>query len=94
MILGSQHTELVVARYNEDTRWVENLLKEHSWLNVTLYNKGDPATVSCDHRCMKHMLPNVGREAHSYLHHIVQRYESLAEKTVFVQGTGQSPTAP
>ena len=31
-------------------------------------------------------LRNVGREAHVYLHHLVSRYDSLAERTVFMQG--------
>jgi hypothetical protein len=31
-------------------------------------------------------LPNVGREAQTYLHHIVQRYDDLADVTVFCQG--------
>ncbi|RYG68271.1 DUF3431 domain-containing protein, partial [bacterium] len=31
-------------------------------------------------------LPNIGREAHTYLHHIVTRYDELAPITVFSQG--------
>jgi hypothetical protein len=31
-------------------------------------------------------LPNIGREAHTYLHHICTRYETLAPLTVFCQG--------
>merc|ERR1719248_86361 len=30
-------------------------------------------------------LPNVGRESHTYLHHIVDNYENLANWTVFTQ---------
>ncbi len=33
-----------------------------------------------------HSLPHVGREAFSYLTHIVTRYDSLADITVFAQG--------
>lgn len=47
----------------------------------TIYDKNPdspaPASIS---------LPNVGREAHSYLHHIVSRYESLAPVSLFCQG--------
>jgi hypothetical protein len=39
---------------------------------VIIYDK------SCD-------LPNVGREAHTYLHHIIQNYNSLNDVTVFTQ---------
>ena len=31
-------------------------------------------------------LPNIGREAHTYLWHIIHNYESLGEVTVFCQG--------
>ena len=30
--------------------------------------------------------PNVGREAHSYLTHLIERYDSLAAVTIFCQG--------
>ena len=32
-------------------------------------------------------LPNVGRESHTYLHHIVANYDHLASVTVFTQGS-------
>ena len=31
-------------------------------------------------------LPNVGREGHTYLHHIVNEYNNLADRTLFLQG--------
>ncbi len=62
--------ELVVARYREDLRWLKRVPKS---LRVVVYDK------STD-------LPNIGREAHTYLHHIVARYDTLAELTVFSQG--------
>ncbi|QKZ11363.1 DUF3431 domain-containing protein [Spirosoma sp. KUDC1026] len=71
--------ELVVARYTEDLSW---LRKRPASLGVTVYDKspdrsaGDTALV----------LPNVGREAYTYLHHIVSRYDSLTDWTVFCQG--------
>jgi len=37
-----------------------------------------------------HQLPNVGRESHTYLHHIVEHYDSLASWTVFSQA--EAPT--
>lgn len=71
--------ELVIARYTEDLNW---LRKRPVNLTVTIYDKspdasGGEASIS---------LPNVGREAHTYLHHLVSRYDSLAEWTVFCQG--------
>lgn len=65
--------EVVVARYREDVSWTAAL-----GLPVTIYDKsGQPGPLA---------LPNIGREAHTYLTHILRRYDSLAAYTVFVQG--------
>ncbi len=64
--------EVVVARFREDVAWTESL-----GLPVTVYDKsGQPGPLA---------LPNIGRESHTYLTHIVRRYDSLAGFTVFVQ---------
>src|SRR5688572_16556932 len=69
--------ELVVARYNENLNWLRRVPKE---FRVTIYDKSDENLPNAMD------LPNVGREAHTYLWHIVARYDSLAEVTVFCQG--------
>ncbi|MCK8491519.1 DUF3431 domain-containing protein [Spirosoma sp. RP8] len=71
--------ELVVARYTENLNWLRNLPAQ---LRMTVYDK------SADHSAGAGAipLPNIGREAHTYLHHIVSRYDSLAQWTVFCQG--------
>ncbi|RIV23700.1 DUF3431 domain-containing protein [Fibrisoma montanum] len=70
--------ELVVARYHEPLNWLRKVPKT---VQITVYDKHErdpyPGAVP---------LPNVGREAHTYLHHLVTRYDSLAEWTVFCQG--------
>jgi hypothetical protein len=70
--------ELVVARYAEDLAWLRNIPPQ---IRVTVYDKNSdhphPGGIS---------LPNIGREAHTYLHHIVKRYDTLAPLTVFCQG--------
>lgn len=71
--------ELVVARCTEDLSW---LRKRPANLTVTVYDKS-PDTSGGEQAIL---LPNIGREAHTYLHHIVSRYDSLAEWTVFCQG--------
>ncbi|QDK77666.1 DUF3431 domain-containing protein [Spirosoma sp. KCTC 42546] len=71
--------ELVVAHYTENLNWLRNL---PAGLTKTVYSKS-PDPVS-EHTVIP--LPNVGREAHTYLHHIINRYDSLAEWTVFCQG--------
>lgn len=66
--------EVVVARYNEDVAWLEEL--GHSYL---VYDKGENPAVSHT------SLPNKGRESHTYLTHIVRNYDRLASSTVFIQ---------
>ena len=71
--------ELVVAHYTENLNWLRNL---PAGIQKTVYTKSpDPIA---EHTTIP--LPNVGREAHTYLHHIVSRYDSLAEWTIFCQG--------
>ncbi len=73
---GAPRRELVVARFREDVRWCDACDVD----NVRVYDKGggrDTGHVS---------LPNIGREGHTYLHHIVRHYDGLAEVTAFVQG--------
>jgi hypothetical protein len=66
------HYRFVVARYNEDVTWCRRY--PH-----TVYNKGGHLDNSTP-------LPNIGREAHTYLYHIVTQYDNLDEFTIFVQG--------
>lgn len=79
--------ELVVARYREDASWVNQC----PWINVHLYNKcpGWNPIEFGDHVVERH-LPNMGREAGTYLTHLVDHYASLAEWTYFVQGATHS----
>jgi hypothetical protein len=68
--------EIVLARYNEDISWSD----DYSHLR-TIYNKGlDNLDVSSI------KVPNVGREAHTFLYHIISNYDNLAENTIFFQG--------
>ncbi len=66
--------EIVVARYNEDLEW----LKDYKSFS-TIYNKGEYIDNAI-------RLPNVGRESHTYLYHIIKNYDNLAEITLFTQG--------
>ena len=69
---------LVIARYAEDITWT------NAYHDITLiYNKGadnlhlDTPT--------KLRLENVGREGHTYLHHIIENYDCLADQIIFSQ---------
>ena len=78
--------ELVVARFKEDVSWVNDCP-----IPVCLYNKcaGWNPIEFGDH-VVERWLPNKGREAGTYLHHIVTNYNDLAEWTNFVQGKPHS----
>ncbi len=71
--------ELVVAHFTENLNWLRNV---PTGLKTTIYTKGQADLAERD----AIPLPNIGREAHTYLHHIVSQYDSLAEWTVFCQG--------
>ena len=72
---------LVIARYNEDINWVNNL---DTFSKKIIYNKGENLQNLKNTQIID--LPNIGRESHTWLHHIVQNYEKLSHYNVFVQG--------
>lgn len=84
------NSDLVVARYNEDVAWLRPLLaksksRSNTWrpFRIVVYNKGDNLGIP-KHQVIQ--LPNLGREAHTYLHHIITCWDQLAEYTIFIQG--------
>lgn len=76
--LPEPNYEIVVAHYNEDLSWLEEVMSA-----CCVYSKGgDKNAPPYPHI----KLPNIGREGHTYLHHIVERYDTLADVTIFLQG--------
>lgn len=67
--------KIVVARYNENIEWLKDDMK-----NCIIYNKGDKLHVENEI-----MLENVGREADTYLHYIIDNYNNLPDIVVFTQ---------
>jgi hypothetical protein len=63
---------VVIARYKEDVTWCYRLS-----CNKIIYNKFYDD---------ENYLPNIGREAHTYLTYIVDNYDNLCDLTVFTQG--------
>jgi hypothetical protein len=61
---------IVVARYKEDVSWLDG------YRYVKIYNKD----------CGDNLLPNIGRESHTYLHYIIENYYNLPEIVFFTQG--------
>ena len=89
---GSMPTvELVLSRYEEDVSWVADVARELPMVSIDLYEKSPHVASACagvllnvtSATCTR--LPNVGREAHTYLYHITSRYGQLSEKVVFAQ---------
>jgi hypothetical protein len=62
--------QVIIAKYNEDITWVKDLE-----CPVIIYDKFQDKD-----------LPNVGRDLHTYAHHIATHYDHLADTTFFLQG--------
>jgi len=78
------HIEIVISRYNEDLEWLK---KKMFIYPVTIYNKGNNDNFYKPKGCKVIKLPNVGRESHSYLYHVVNNYDKLSDLTVFLPGS-------
>jgi hypothetical protein len=75
--------QVVVAAYNEDMNWLKE--EPFNGLDTICYNKGKNDMSQCEgSHCKIVKLPNVGRCDHTYLHHIIENYDSLAPVTVFI----------
>jgi len=71
--------QIVVARYNEDIKWLL------PFKDITIiYNKGDYHPLLSKFHTI--YLNNVGRESHTYLYHIINNYNNLKKITIFFQG--------
>jgi len=74
-IIMRDNVEVIVARYAENVAWVEEL-----GYDFIVYDKGGDMVTKAT------PLPNIGREGHTYLTHIVRNYDRLATTCVFLQG--------
>jgi hypothetical protein len=87
VVENEQLIEVVVARYNESLKWM-NEFPFNQFL-YTVYNKGinDHFVKTRVNKIIN--LPNVGRCDHTYLHHIVRNYDNngLAKITIFLPGS-------
>ena len=72
----SYSTKIIVARYNENLDWLNPIID-----NCIIYNKGNKLGLSNEI-----ILDNVGREAETYLHYIIDNYDNLPDIVIFTQG--------
>jgi len=78
-----ENLQVVVATYNEDMNWLKE--EPFNGLDIICYNKGKNDISQCHGpKCKVLKLPNVGRCDHTYLHHIIENYNTLAPMTVFI----------
>lgn len=74
---------IVIAVYNENIDWISMI--DIRLYDVFIYNKGSNEIVT-NQTCHIISLPNVGRESHTYLYHIIAHYDNLPERILFFQG--------
>lgn len=83
---------LIVAKYKENVDWIYNLKNE---FEIVVYNKDNDLSVdnlSFENReyvtnGVKWIdLPNIGREAQTYLFHIIENYDKIYDLEFFTQG--------
>jgi Protein of unknown function (DUF3431) len=83
---------VVVSSFDEDAQWA---LEKFQSSCIYLYNKGSSAghraglreDASLPARVRYVALPNVGGDAHTYLHHVLQHYDALPEVVHFTQAS-------
>ena len=87
-VTATKTKHLIVSRFNEDLSWL-NVLPVHEFDHVYIYNKGkdDLEVKRRDIRYTIIKLPNVGKCDHSYIYHILTKYECLGDVNVFLPGT-------
>lgn len=71
---------IVVARYNETLNFLDIIPND---VTYTIYNKGE------DNISFPNVInvPNIGREAETYLRYIIDNYENLPDNIIFCQGS-------
>lgn len=77
--------EIVLAHYNEDIGWINKA--PYNQFKVICYNKGENKDLKIDNLKSMVYLPNTGRESHTYLYHIINNYDNLANVTIFLMAS-------
>jgi hypothetical protein len=68
---------LIVSVYEEDISWLKSIDFADE---IFIYNKGNKFIVNSI------KLPNIGREAHTFIYHIVKNYNNLPDFLITLQG--------
>jgi hypothetical protein len=82
--------EIIISRYNENLEWLQN--EPYNKYSYIVYNKGINSDYYKSNNFIKEIkLPNVGRESHSYLYHIINNYNDLKDINIFLLGSNNDP---
>ena len=82
--------DIVISRYNENIDWLYNYNLDN-FNTIYIYNKGNTFNNKFGNNVVVISLPNVGRENHTYLYHIISNYNNLADVTIFLPGSSDMP---
>jgi hypothetical protein len=80
-----QKIDIIISRYNEDLEWINEY--PFNQFQYIVYNKGTNKDFCKNNVKQIINLPNVGRESHTYLYHIVNNYENLSNIVIFFPGS-------
>jgi len=70
--------ELVVSLFDKNLDWLKEI---NSDVKITIYRKGELSS----HPDEIIVEPNLGRDVHTFFHHIVKNYDTLSDYTFFSQ---------
>ena len=79
--------DIVIARYEENLDWLYRLIPDelpYKISKIYIYNKGSELTNIHLPNINIITLPNLGRESHTYFYHVINNYNNLADKTIFL----------
>lgn len=82
----SNRINIILNRFDEDVLWINNFTNPHKSNNeiyTFLYNKGRIIDSECINKfknLKKHELINFGREASTYIYHIIREYNNIKER--------------
>jgi hypothetical protein len=85
-----QNIDIVVSRYRESLNWLANY--PFNKCSAIIYNKGGNDNFLHSSNITREIkLPNRGLDVHSFLYHIINNYDNLANITAFFQGSIDLP---
>lgn len=87
--MSGEKFDLVIAHYKESLGWIKRLNNSHI-RHIYVYSKYKQSSVfdykKINPKTIINYLPNIGREAHTYLYHCLNNYDALPEHLFFLQG--------